>query len=145
MPVAPKAASVSPSDDGMLRGSLESIGELTFGWDSKLRKTDEFSSVFRFKRVLRQHHLDIFFRQNGLAFSRLGLIVPKRVLARAVDRNRAKRVIREVFRLGQHELGGLDVVVKVKQGGTNADYRAEWSLFESSAASRSAVNRLTNG
>ena len=139
MRAAPRAASVSPFDDGMRRGTLDTSKGYAFGWDRKLRKTDEFSSVFRFKRVRRQHFLDIFFRQNGLNFPRLGLIVPKRILARAVDRNRTKRILREVFRLSQHELGGLDVVIKVKQAGANADYRAEWSQFKSAIASRKAA------
>ncbi len=138
MHVAPRAASVSPSDAGMHPGGLATQGN-TFGWDSKLRKADEFSSVFRFKRVLRETHLDIFFRQNGLGLSRLGLVVPKRVLVRAVDRNRAKRAIREAFRLSQHELGGLDVVVRVKTAGLSAEYRAEWALFKAAAKPRIAA------
>lgn len=100
-----------------------------FGWDSKLRKTDEFSSVFRFKRVQRGTHLDILFRQNGLPFPRLGLIVPKKILARAVDRNRFRRVLRETFRLSQHELAGLDVVIRLKAAGEENNYRAQWQVF----------------
>jgi ribonuclease P protein component len=102
---------------------------LAFGWDSKLRKTDDFSSVFRFKRVLRGASIDIFFRQNGMESPRLGMVVPKKVLARAVDRNRVRRVLRESFRLSQAELGGLDVVVRVKAAGLNADYRTQWDSF----------------
>ena len=36
--------------------------------------------------------------------SKLGFIVPKRLLRRAVDRNRIKRVLRESFRLTQSSL-----------------------------------------
>jgi ribonuclease P protein component len=129
MPVAQKAASVSPSDDGMRRGAQSTSQGYAFGWDSKLRKTDEFSSVFRFKRVLRGTHIDIFFRQNDLGFSRLGFVVSKRVLPRAVDRNRTRRVLREAFRLSQHELGGLDIVIRLKVAGQGDDYRAEWNRF----------------
>lgn len=44
--------------------------------------------------------------------ARLGLIVGKRVVRRAVDRNRAKRLIRESFR--QREgLPAMDIVVRV--------------------------------
>ena len=46
---------------------------------------------------------------------RLGLIVAKRVLRRAVDRNRAKRVLRESFRR-RADLPPLDVVVRVVSG-----------------------------
>lgn len=104
-------------------------GSCTFGWDSKLRKTDDFSSVFRFKRVQRGTNLDIFFRENELGHARLGLIVPKKLLPRAVDRNRIRRVLREAFRLTQVELGGLDVVIRLKAVGLDADYRTQWRRF----------------
>lgn len=45
--------------------------------------------------------------------ARIGLIVGKRVLRRAVDRNRARRVAREVFRRNRLELPDVDIVVQV--------------------------------
>ena len=104
-------------------------GSCAFGWDSKLRETDDFSSVFRLKRVQRGTHLDIFYRQNDLPYSRLGLVVPKKVLPRAVDRNRTRRILREAFRLSQSGLGGLDVIIRIKMAGLDADYRAQWDVF----------------
>ena len=50
---------------------------------------------------------------NDLGMTRLGLIVAKKVLRRAVDRNRAKRVIRESFR--RQSLPALDVVVRLTE------------------------------
>lgn len=51
---------------------------------------------------------------NALGHHRLGLTVPRRV-GNAVRRNRIKRLLREAFRLSQHELpGALDVVVVVR-------------------------------
>lgn len=41
------------------------------------------------------------------------MIVGKRILRRAVDRNRARRIIREVFRLCQDILAAQDYVVRV--------------------------------
>lgn len=54
--------------------------------------------------------------------ARLGLVVAKKVLRRAVDRNRAKRAIRESFRLNQR-LPAVDIVVRVVEPGpvTTAD------------------------
>lgn len=51
---------------------------------------------------------------NGLDYARLGLIVPKRVIADAVGRNRIKRLLREGFRLRQQEFPGLDIVAQLK-------------------------------
>jgi ribonuclease P protein component len=98
-----------------------------FGKDRKLRKTDEFSSVFRFKCLLRGRYLDLYLRPNTLDFPRLGLIVPKRVLARAVDRNQVRRIMRELFRLRQGNLGAMDVIMRLKQSAPNAseNYRGE--------------------
>jgi ribonuclease P protein component len=55
---------------------------------------------------------------NGLAFSRLGIVVPKKYYKKAVKRNRIKRCIREWFRLHKHLLSspGKDIVVVVLPG-----------------------------
>jgi len=37
------------------------------------------------------------------------------VAPRAVDRNRAKRLIREAFRLARTKLGGVDLVVELRR------------------------------
>jgi ribonuclease P protein component len=86
----------------------------TFGWLKKMRKTDEFSSVFRFRCVRSAPGLDLLAAPNGLDYPRLGLIVPKKIIATAVGRNRVKRLIREGFRLNQRELPGLDIVARIK-------------------------------
>ncbi len=47
---------------------------------------------------------------------RLGLVVAKKHLKRAVDRNSFKRTVRNRFRLLQHQLQGLDLVVLARKG-----------------------------
>ncbi len=46
--------------------------------------------------------------------ARLGLIVGKRAVAKAHERNRLKRVAREAFRLKRSELPALDIVLQVR-------------------------------
>ena len=55
----------------------------------------------------------MFFRANTFGFARLGLIVPKRIFPRAVDRNRMKRVLRELFRTQQGRLGNRDILIRL--------------------------------
>ncbi len=112
MHVVPKAASVLLSEAGLLPNAERS--DFSFGQLKKMRKTDDFSSVFRFRCVKTMPGLDILAAPNGLGYSRLGMIVPKKVIAHAVLRNRVKRLIREYFRLKQTELAGLDVVARIR-------------------------------
>jgi len=56
----------------------------------------------------------VFARENGLGHARVGLVVGKKVAKRAVRRNYIKRTVREWFRLNQHQLGGMDYVVRAK-------------------------------
>lgn len=58
----------------------------------------------------------ILAKDNGLQHARLGLVVAKKNIRTATGRNRAKRHIRETFRLRQDELGSLDIVVLVRRG-----------------------------
>jgi ribonuclease P protein component len=47
---------------------------------------------------------------------RLGLLVTRKHAAKAVERNRIKRCLREAFRLEQAALGPLDVLVRPPYG-----------------------------
>jgi len=53
-------------------------------------------------------------RTSGPA--RLGMLVTRKHAARATDRNRIKRCIREAFRLEQEKLLSLDVLVRPPYG-----------------------------
>lgn len=53
--------------------------------------------------------------------ARLGLIVARRRVPRAVDRNRLKRRIRESYRRWQWQLPGRDLVVQVNEAMLGAD------------------------
>ena len=55
----------------------------------------------------------VMVRPNQVGHPRLGMIVAKRLLARAVDRNRVKRCVRESFRQVMAELPACDFVVRL--------------------------------
>jgi ribonuclease P protein component len=46
---------------------------------------------------------------------RVGFIVGRKVLSRAVDRNRLKRMLREFLRASRPDLATLDVVIRLKR------------------------------
>ena len=64
-------------------------------------------------------------RPNALGVARLGIVVGKRVIKRAVGRNRAKRIIRESFRLTAG-LPAMDIVVRVAEAEPVSRQDADW-------------------
>ena len=80
----------------------------------RLTKTDEFSSVFGFRRAIRGKLLMLHYqpRAEGMD-ARLGLVVGKKLLKHAVDRNRLKRIVREQFRMRRSSLPAMDLVVRL--------------------------------
>jgi ribonuclease P protein component len=81
----------------------------------RLTKTDDYSSVFGFRQAIRGN---LFLLHYGAArpageTARLGLVIGKKFLKRAVGRNLLKRVIREQFRLMRSELPGHDLIFRL--------------------------------
>ena len=75
-----------------------------FGPAARLRSRAEFTAVQDGGRRVPGRYLTLLGRPNSLGRDRLGIIASKRV-GGAVDRNRAKRSVRELFR---HERGRAD-------------------------------------
>jgi ribonuclease P protein component len=95
-----------------------------FGFTSrlKIKKTDDFSSVFNFRKRIAGRFLVMHYMPNALEHARLGLIVGKKTARRAVQRNYMKRVLRELFRHERHMLGGVDLLVRPQLAFTHADF-----------------------
>ena len=83
-------------------------------------------------------------RWNTLGHSRLGLVVSKKNVKLAVDRNRFKRLVRESVRLRQDQLPGVDIVVLARRGVQDMDndalYRQLHGMWKRLRRETQAVN-----
>lgn len=85
-----------------------------FSKEQRLLKSSEFKRVFD-RPYLRfsERHFTVLAIKNEFSFSRLGLVVSKKNIRLAAQRNRMKRAIRESFRT--QAIQGMDTVVLVKR------------------------------
>ena len=75
----------------------------------RIRRHADFQDVYKHGTRVPGRYYTLFTKPNGLAVGRLGIAATKR-LGDAVIRNRAKRLIREVFR--RNDIApGFDIVV----------------------------------
>jgi len=88
----------------------------------RFRRSQRVVGKADFDRILRKglratnERLTIWVLPNDAAGTRLGLIVGRQH-GRAVRRNRLKRLLREAFRLSQHELpAGFDLICSPRVG-----------------------------
>lgn len=80
----------------------------------RLRRAEEFRSVLQNRVAFTGSYLRLHVKPNHFGFARLGLIVAKRIEHKAIRRNRIKRTAREVFRLQQQTIIGLDCVMQLR-------------------------------
>ena len=92
------------------------MANLNFQRELRIVTPRQYDNVFKNPLKASSPALTILACTNDLPHLRLGLIVPKKVLAKAVDRNRIKRLCRNFFRLHQHTAQPLDYVVIAKGG-----------------------------
>lgn len=116
---AARPAVVSQSGTPQAGGGEERTEGSRFGYrlrkSQHLRDGRDFDAIYALKQRAGDDHLLIFARRNGLAWTRFGLSVSRKH-GNAVKRNRIKRLLREAFRLSQHDLpAGLDLILIPRQ------------------------------
>lgn len=87
-----------------------------------IRKTDEFSSVFSFRRRFSSAFLVIHYKPHNVVETKVGFVVAKRIAKLAVDRNYMRRVLRELCRQELHILNSVDIVIQVKKPFKNSHF-----------------------
>jgi ribonuclease P protein component len=89
-----------------------------------LRRPEEFEPVLRSALRVASSNFTVRANLNALDHPRLGIIAGKKAARRAVDRNRAKRLIREAFRAAGDRAGHYDIAVQLKTDLRRADNAA---------------------
>lgn len=87
---------------------------LQLGAELRLRSKLQFDALYASGKRIDDRFFGLRVRPNGLGFPRIGLAVAVKTAGNAVKRNRLRRLIREAFRLVQHELPAVDIVVAAK-------------------------------
>ena len=93
-------------------------------FDKRVRLIDssDFSTVFADAPIrVSSADLLILAKQTGYDRPRLGIVVAKKHVKLANQRNRLKRVIRESFRHQQHDLPNVDIIVLVRKSAMGKD------------------------
>jgi len=87
-----------------------------FSKRERLKKDKDFQRVFKTGQRLNNGVLIIYVLPNELSYRRLGIIAERKLIRKATQRNRLKRLVHEAFRLNKNSFPeGIDMIVRVKQ------------------------------
>lgn len=93
------------------------IADKGFGKNFRLLSASDFARLKKNAQLFKSHTFFIYYRSNqDLSFNhaRLGIAVSKKV-GKAHDRNRLKRIIRDLFRQHDLKMQSLDLLVVVQK------------------------------
>jgi ribonuclease P protein component len=145
--VAPKGGIVWLSEqaaDPSGQMPSDTVTRATFPRLYRLTKTDEFSSVFGFRKAIRSPHFLLHYRipvTGEPAMSRLGVVVAKRLLKRSVDRNLVRRLARETYRLTRENLLPRDLILRLSVRPVELDRKALATEIQGLLQKMSATRR----
>jgi ribonuclease P protein component len=86
-----------------------------FGRAFKINQSSQYSSVFNNADFrVSSPNLTFIVKENKHSHARIGVVVAKKNIRRAVDRNLVKRIVKESFRKGEVSTLTVDIVVLVR-------------------------------
>jgi ribonuclease P protein component len=98
------------------------VAEEVFSFPPQLRlkKPAEYKKVFAKPVKSSDQYFTLLAIRNDFDHPRLGLAIAKKNIRKAVQRNVIKRTVRENFRIKQHNLGNIDIVVLARREAVDA-------------------------
>ncbi len=103
-----------------------------------LRGSKDFQKVYRTGKRYEGVLMTAFVLPNNLSHNRFGVTASRKALGNAVQRNRAKRLLKETFRLKRSRLGSLlqkyDWVINAKRRLPTFKVSAAFEEFENLVA-----------
>ena len=102
----------------------------TFNHNSRLSQPDHYRRVFECPEYKVSSRAFLILAASGATqSSRLGVVVAKKAIRRAVRRNRIKRLVREQFR--HHPFDeAIDLVVLARSGANQMDNPSVWEELD---------------
>lgn len=80
--------------------------------ENRLKREKEFEAVFKGGRTIRGKSVFLKYLINGTDKTRVGFVVSKKISKLAIERNKAKRRMRDIVRLKKENLKeGLSIVI----------------------------------
>jgi ribonuclease P protein component len=90
----------------------------------RLRRKVDFGAAYARGRRMGDGFFAVTVTTNQSGVPRLGMAVAVRAAGSAVARNRIRRIIRESFRLHQHQMPAVDLVVSARAAAAAASGKA---------------------
>jgi len=107
------------------------VAKFPFNKKLRLLLASEFTRVFQSAEFkISSPQLLILASTNQLDHPRLGLVIAKKNVRLAVQRNRIKRHTRETFRLKQHKMPNIDAIVLARRGIDNLSDEQQAALLD---------------
>jgi|SRR5882757_3722868 len=122
-----------------LTGDCTAPKRLTLPAQKRIRRKSDFDATYAKGRRFGNGFFGVTAAPNETGVPRIGLAVAIRIAGGGVQRNRIRRIIRESFRLHQHGLPAVDLIVSVRdraRSATGAELRESLSALWKSVAGK---------
>lgn len=108
---------------------------------NRLKKKKDFERVFMNGKIIKCQDLFLKYIDNDKEDTKIGIVVSKKVSKKAVDRNKAKRRIREAFRLiGSKLKNGINMIAVAYPSVKNREFSDIKEQIEAALTKAELIN-----